>query len=189
MITSGGRERRTSTTKMISQLSGRIASDRISASTRPLPMPAITIRMASSMVTSVPHRMSGRYFAMTFALKKVSTNLFQPATARTRRISVLPDLADERARALVRRRVEDRRWRPLLDDQAVIHEDHPVGRGLGEAHLVADHDHGHARLAQVAHDLEHGAHEFGIERRCRLVEQHDLRLERDRARDGHPLLL
>ena len=39
------------------------------------------------------------------------------------------------------------------------------------------------------HDLQHRAHQLGIERAGRLVEQHDPRLERDRARDGDPLLL
>ncbi len=77
-MTSGGSERNRSTTKMISQLSGRIARLRSSASARPAPRPLTTISSASSMVTTMPDRMSGRYFHITFALKKVSTNLSQP---------------------------------------------------------------------------------------------------------------
>ena len=37
--------------------------------------------------------------------------------------------------------------------------------------------------------LQHLAHEFGIERGGRLVEQHHLRLHAERARDGRALLL
>ena len=43
--------------------------------------------------------------------------------------------------------------------------------------------------AHVAHDGEHRADELRIERRGRLVEQHDLRLERERAGDRDALLL
>src|SRR5579883_2968599 len=193
MITSGGSERNRSTTKIITQLSGRIARLRISASTRPARMPVSTIANASSIVTTVPYRMSGRYFSMTFALKKVSVNRFQAFIAARSWLhpawSVLPDLADEGARALLRGALEDLHGRPLLHDHTLVHEHHAVGGGAREAHLVADHDHGHARLAQRAHDLEHRAHKLRIERRRRLVEQHDPRFERDRARDRHALLL
>src|SRR5512139_62717 len=43
----------------------------------------------------------------------------------------------------------------LLDDAAAVHEDHSVGRAAGEAHLVRDHDHGHALFGQGGHDVEH----------------------------------
>ena len=43
--------------------------------------------------------------------------------------------------------------------------------------------------SQVAHDVEHLADEFGVERRGDLVEQHDLGLHRQRAGDRHALLL
>ena len=72
MMTSGGSERNRSTTKMISQLSGRMARLRSRASTRPASNPLITISTASSMVTTTPDRMSGRYFSITLPLKKVS---------------------------------------------------------------------------------------------------------------------
>ena len=43
--------------------------------------------------------------------------------------------------------------------------------------------------ASALHHFEHFADEFGIERRGRLVEQHQPRLHRQRARDGDALLL
>jgi hypothetical protein len=42
---------------------------------------------------------------------------------------------------------------------------------------------------RAAHDVEHVADELGVERRGRLVEQHQLGLHRERARDRDPLLL
>src|SRR6266446_2787434 len=183
MMTSGGSERNRSTTKMISQLSGRIARLRSRASARPARMPLITIRTASSMVTTTPDRMSGRYFSITLPLKNVSTKRSQFDT------SVPLDLTDEGARAVVAGVLEDRRGRALLDDQAVVHEHHAIGGVAGKAHFVADHDHGHAAFTQGAHDFEHRADQLGIERARRLVEQHHPGLERDRASAGDALLL
>src|SRR5690348_10774376 len=60
MITSGGSERNRSTTKMISQFSGRRPRLRNSASARPDASPDSTISTASSTVTTTPERMSGR---------------------------------------------------------------------------------------------------------------------------------
>src|SRR6266508_2179082 len=182
MMTSGGSERNRSTMKTISQLSGRMAR---------------LLSSASSIVTTTPDRMSGRYLSMTLVLKNVSVKRSQfdigfvsgdwfPGGSSP---SVPLDLADEAARALVGRVLEDGGGRPLLHDGALVHEHDPVGGVAGKAHLVADHDHGHAALPQGAHDLEHRAHQLRIERAGRLVEQHDPGLERDRARDGNPLLL
>src|SRR5262245_7558961 len=206
MMTRGGSERNRSTRKMISQLIGRTPRLRSRASARPARRPLSTISTASSMVTTTPDRMSGRYFAITLPLKKVSTKRSQVLMERgppgphhghertwrsaLRRTSSMPlDLADEGAGAFLGRRLEDRGRRTLLDDQAVIHEEHAVGGVPGKAHLVADHDHGHARFAQRPHDLQHRAHQLRIERAGRFVEQHDARLERDGARDGDALLL
>src|ERR1700675_2441818 len=184
MMTSGGSERNRSTMKTISQLSGRTARLLSSARARPAAIPVTTMRKASSTVTTTPDRMSGRYLSMTLPLKNVSVKRSQFDTR-----SVPLDLADEGARALVGRVLEDRGGRSLLHDGALVHEQDPVGRVAGKAHLVADHDHGHAALAQGAHDLEDRAHQLRIERAGRFVEQHDPGLERDRARDGNPLLL
>src|SRR5260370_163630 len=157
---------------MISQLSGRMARLRISASTNPASRPDSTISSASSMVSTVPSRMSGRYFAMTVALKKVSTNLSQ----RVMR-SVTLDLSDEGPRALVRRALEDLHRRPLLHDQAIVHEHYAIGGRAGEAHLVADHNHGHAALAQRPHDRQHPADQPGIHRAGPLVDNHHAPLQ------------
>src|SRR6516164_2714550 len=174
MTTSGGSERNRSTTAMISQFSGRTPRLRSSASARPAAMPVTTIRRASSIVTTTPDRMSGRYLSMTFVLRNVSTK-------RARVASVPLDLADEGARALAGGALEDRGRRSFLHDRALVHEHDAVGGVLGKAHLVADHDHRHAALAERAHDLEHRADQLGVERAGRLVEEHDARLERDRA--------
>src|SRR5882672_6342947 len=149
MMTSGGSARKRSTLKTISRLTGRKPALRSSASASPAAMPVTMTSAASSSVTSMPYAMSGRYFAMTLALKKVSTKRSQFDIAR--RLSVPLDLADEAARALVARRLEDNARRALLHDRALVHEDHAVGGIAGKAHFVADHQHGHAALAQVAH--------------------------------------
>src|SRR5262245_46901161 len=118
---------------MISQLSGRIPRLRSRARARPAVMPVTTTRPASSIVTTVPARMSGRYRSMTRVLKNVSTKRSQPDTR-----SVPLDLADEGAGAVVRRALEDRGGRPLFHDGARVHEQHPIRGIAGEAHLVAD---------------------------------------------------
>jgi len=99
------------------------------------------------------------------------------------------DLAHERAGALLRRRRKDRRRRALLDNHALVHEQHAIGGVAREAHFMAHHHHGHAALAQVAHHAQHRADELRVERAGGLVEQHHARLERNRARDGDALLL
>ena len=58
-----------------------------------------------------------------------------------------------------------------------------------EAHLVRDAQHRDALLGEVDHHLEHLVDHLGVERRGRLVEQHDLRRQAQRARDRHALLL
>src|SRR5437870_2613821 len=184
MTTSGGRERNRSTMKMISQLSDRMARHLSSANAKPAAMPVTTMRRASSIVTTTPDRMSGRYLSMTLVLKNVSVKRSQFDN-----LSMPLDLPDEGARALMGRVLEDRGGRALLHDGALVHEHDPVGGVAGKTHLVAHHDHGHAAFAQGVHDLEHRAHQLRIERAGGLVEQHDPGLERDRACDGHPLLL
>src|SRR3954464_1335966 len=77
----------------------------------------------------------------------------------------------------------------LLEDLAAVHEHHAVGGGASELHLVAYHHHRHSRFAQLAHYLETAAAQLRVERAGRLVEEEDFRLEGERARDGHALLL
>ena len=77
----------------------------------------------------------------------------------------------------------------LLDDAPVGHEHDAVGGGAREAHLVGDHDHRHAALGEVDHDVEDLLDHLGVEGGGGLVEEHHLGLHRERAGDGDPLLL
>ena len=52
----------------------------------------------------------------------------------------------------------------LLDDLALIHEDHAVRHGFGEAHFVGDADHGDALIGHGDHHVEHLFDHLGIER-------------------------
>ena len=79
--------------------------------------------------------------------------------------------------------------RALLDDPALVDEDDPVADLAREAHLVGDDDHRHPVAGEVAHHVEHLADHLRVERRGRLVEEHQLRLDRERAGDRDPLLL
>ena len=54
---------------------------------------------------------------------------------------------------------------------------------------MADHHHGHARFAQLAHDLQHAAHQLGVEGTGGLIKQQNFWLERQRAGNAHALLL
>ena len=51
------------------------------------------------------------------------------------------------------------------------------------------HEHRHARLGQLAHDVEHLVDHLRVEGRRRLVEEHDLGLHGQRPGDRHALLL
>src|SRR3972149_2825202 len=139
MITSGGRARNRSTMKTSSRVTGLKPRLRSSASARPVTRPATMTSAASSTVTSMPWAMSGKYLAITLALKKVSRKRSQLDIARRR--SVPLDLADEAACAVLHGRLEDLSRRALLDDGALVHEDHAVGGVAGEAHPVAFPDH------------------------------------------------
>ena len=105
----------------------------------------------------------------------VSVGIEHPRQERLR--ALFPGLADHLSR------------RPFLDDDAAVHEQHLVGHLARELHLVRDDDHRHAFLGEAAHDAEDVADELGVQRGRRLVEQHQLRLHRQRPRDRHPLLL
>ena len=99
------------------------------------------------------------------------------------------DFREEQLRPIAPGAAEELVLRRVLDDLALVHEDHAVRDLAGETHLVGDDHHGHAFAGEVDHDVEHLADHFRIERRGWLVEQHQLGLERERARDCHPLLL
>ncbi len=75
------------------------------------------------------------------------------------------------------------------NDRSTIHEHERVANLAGEAHLVCHHDHRHAVRGEASHDIEHLADELRIERGSRLVEEHQLRVHRQRTGDRHALLL
>src|SRR5580704_2077212 len=77
----------------------------------------------------------------------------------------------------------------FLDLLPAIHEDETRADIAREDHLMGHDDHGHALIGKLAHDGENFAYELGIERRGDLVEQQELRLHGDGARDADALLL
>jgi hypothetical protein len=90
----------------------------------------------------------------------------------------------------VLRCLEDLPRRTLLDDHALVEEDHPIRDRPRESHLVGDADHRHAGVSgQRLHDIEHLADHLRIEGRRRLVEEHDLRVHGESACDRDALLL
>lgn len=60
-----------------------------------------------------------------------------------------------------------------------------VGDRLGELDFMRHDHHGDAVFREVAHDREHLAYEFGIERGGRFVEQDRLRIDRQRRGRSH----
>src|SRR5215470_14131858 len=68
--------------------------------------------------------------------------------------SVREDLAEEVLRPLGLRGGEELVRIAVLDDLAVVHEHDAVGRAPCEAHLMCDHEHGHAIARQGGHDVE-----------------------------------
>ena len=54
---------------------------------------------------------------------------------------------------------------------------------------MRDDQHRHAVAREIAHDVEHLPDHLRVQRRGRLVEQHQLRVHGERPRDRHPLLL
>ena len=79
--------------------------------------------------------------------------------------------------------------RALLDDHPLVHEDDLAGDATRKAHFMRDDEHRHALERQRTHHLQHFATKFGVERRCRLVEQQDLGLHRQRTGNRDALLL
>jgi hypothetical protein len=79
--------------------------------------------------------------------------------------------------------------RPFVDDPPVVHHHDAIGGRLGEGHLVRNHDHRHAVLSQLAHDLDDLAHHLGVQRARWLVEQHQRGPHRQCSGDRDPLLL
>ncbi len=78
----------------------------------------------------------------------------------------------------------------LLDEPAALEEAHAVCDFARKPHLMRDEQHGVGMGAgEIAYDFQHLADHFRIERRCRFIEQQDLRLHGKRPRNGDALLL
>ena len=85
---------------------------------------------------------------------------------------------------------EDIRWRAVRDDAARVEEQHPVRVLRRQREIVHRRDERETGLlAQAVEELERLLLMPDVERGRRLVEEHDPRLLRDRARDDDPLLL
>src|SRR3712207_4069681 len=102
---------------------------------------------------------------------------------------VVDDLVDEVARAVALGGLEELLRRALLDDVAVVDEDDPVAHLAREPHLVGHDGHRHPVPREVAHDVQHLPDHLRVQRRGRLVEEHELGLHRQRPGDRHALLL
>ena len=80
--------------------------------------------------------------------------------------------------------------RPVEHDRALRHADDAVGEAAREIHIVHVDDHRNVALAGAArdqlHDLDRG---LGVERRGRLVGEHEVGLLHQRARDADALAL
>ncbi len=79
--------------------------------------------------------------------------------------------------------------RILLHHLALIHEKYTGGHLAGKAHLMSNHYHGHTIVCQFLHNRKNLSDHLRIQRRCRLVEQHHIRVHRKRARNRDTLLL
>jgi hypothetical protein len=94
-----------------------------------------------------------------------------------------------RGRQLNPRRAEDGLGRALLNDLATVEKAHGVRQLAGKPHLVRGQHHRHPVVAQLPKHRENLAHQFGVERRGDLVEEHDLGRHGEGPHDGGALLL
>src|SRR5579862_1837108 len=95
----------------------------------------------------------------------------------------------ELARPWLARIAEDLLGRPFFENATAVEEAHLVRDLAREGHLVRREDHRHAAVGELAHECKHLGHELRVERARDLVEQHLLRLHRERASDRDALLL
>ncbi len=101
----------------------------------------------------------------------------------------IEDAVDERGGARLLRIAQHPFGWALFDDRPRFHEYDVGGDLAGEAQLVRDDDCGPAPDGQIPDHAQHLAGQFRIERRRRLVEQHDPGIHDQRSHDGHALLL
>ena len=101
----------------------------------------------------------------------------------------IEDCCKEILRTLVLRTADDLLRRSLLGDITAVDKENAVRDLAGKAHLVRHYDHRHAVGGELLHYAQHLSDHLGIESRCRLVEQHYIRIHAERAGDSHALLL
>ena len=77
----------------------------------------------------------------------------------------------------------------MLDDEALIHEEHAVRDLARKPDLVRDKDHGPPFVREFMDDAEDFAEQLGIQGGRGLIEEKKRRLLRQRARDRDTLLL
>src|SRR5436190_23827231 len=94
-------------------------------------------------------------------------------------IRLMRDYPAEKALGALALRVFEQLHRlAFFFDNAVSHEKDAVGGFAGEAHFVADDEHRHAVMGEVAHHVEDLLDHLGVERGGWLVEEHDSWLHR-----------
>ncbi len=99
------------------------------------------------------------------------------------------DVAREVLDVLVGRRADELLGRAELHDRAVAHDRDPVAEPERLGEVVRDEDHRLADLLLEPHDLVlHVAADERVERAERLVVEHHLRVDGERARDADALL-
>ena len=115
----------------------------------------------------------------------------EPASARgLDATGVDVDRADELGDEPVRRQVVELARRADLLDHALVEHGQPVGDGHRLLLVVGDEDRGDSQPPLQPLQLEAGRRaQLRVEVRQRLVEQQHARLDRERARDRHALLL
>ena len=79
--------------------------------------------------------------------------------------------------------------RGAVCDLPVGEQNHPVGDGTRELHLMRDDEHRLPGIGQFDDHLEHFMHHLGVECGGDLVEQQNLGVQNQRAADRHTLAL
>src|SRR5438270_268789 len=121
-----------------------------------------------------PRRARVRLQELPIGHRRTDAGRTQPVVYRSARC--LEDLGEELLVPRILRVVEKGRVLALLENHAVVHEDDSIRRYAGEAHLMADHDHGHALVGELLHDVEHLTDHLRVQRGRRLIEKDERRL-------------
>ncbi len=76
-----------------------------------------------------------------------------------------------------------------LDQLSLLKDQDPVGHFAGKLHLVGDDELSHSLVIELAHDRQNLPNQTRIERRSRLVIEHDARSHGESPGNGGALLL